>query len=201
MTFLLALVLSLLMAIPAKGQSVYDHPCDQLQGREAVTSATMPDGAIASRPHGVVYNPLVGVASVLFFCGPKALDPVTYAVTIDGAPVPSPGRLLIAHYEYSELQRPDAGKNDLVPYVGPGPLVSMPTDGPHRVRVVYGANKVAVEFTWVGAVCTCALGPDKVDPVTGKRDPGDPRPVGWFGFGSLVVQCPDVCAARIRKSP
>lgn len=177
---LLAL-LGLLLAAPASAQvDPYAHPGDQCQQREA----NFTDG----KPYPLRYNPLPGMPNVLWFCGPRAAEPLTYQVEVDGVPVPSPGRLVMGYYFYSDRQIPDAGTNGLIPYVGPGPLLSLPSVGPHTIRVTYGADKQVATFIWIGSVCTCARDAD-----------GNPRPVGWFGFGSPVIQCHEVCAARRKE--
>lgn len=136
----------LLFSLIAASQEQSRHPCDVIQRNV--------QNVVDGKPAPLLWNPLLGAAVNLFFCGPNKGERVSYSTKIDGVAVESPGLLSLDHLEaaaYPDYQT--AGRNGLVPYVGPGSFIVLKTPGKHTVEVTYGPDNTVVSFEWIGATC------------------------------------------------
>ncbi len=109
------------------------------------------------------YNPLVGVPSGVWFCGPVvAGDHIPYTITIDGVAQPTLGAWLTHNPG-------DVNADGLTGYNTSQPITLM-TPGLHTLRIVYGGQTVSV--VWLGATCS-------------------PTPIGGFiPPGAPMLNCP-----------
>ncbi len=110
------------------------------------------------------YPPCVGVPVVLWFCGPIATGPLTYAIAVDGIQQPATGTLVRYGYNVygQHLEAPnDVSQGGQVQYITPG-TVTMQTPGAHTVTVTYGSGQVA-SMPMIGATTVTSVtefGPD-----------------------------------------
>lgn len=144
-TLLFVALLAIAAPVAAQEWDTKAHPCDQLEQRLAHLDVT-------GKPAPLIYNPIVGQAHTLAFCGDLAQEPLDCTLTIDAVVAACPKPLQLVRYFYGDAWKGVCGQNGQCAYVAPG-TITLPSPGPHTIRVVYGADKKVATFTWIGSTC------------------------------------------------